>query len=219
MSKIVLDFNSQIELKTRDKFGSVAAKSYKKQGLVMVSIYNKGQAVHGLLDGIIATKMGENASIKTKVINFTLEGKKYKVMVKNFVFHAVTEKPEYIEFISVDGLKSVDVLVPISISGKSVSPGVKRNGKVNIICYEVLVNAKIDKIPEEINVDISKFGLGKTFSSEEIKIDGVSVKSSFPILSIIGRGKKDAEEEAAEASAAAASATAAAKPAAKPAAK
>ena len=202
MSKIVLDFNSPIEITKRDKFGSLFAKKYKTEGFVMISIYNKGNAIHGLLDGKIAKKMSEFASIKTKVITFSIEGTKTKTLVKNFTFDALTDEIEYIEFISCEGVKEVEVLVPIAISGNSVSPGIKRNGKINIIKYEIPVIAQINKIPEEINVDISRFGLGKTFVSTDIKIDGVKVKSSFPILSIIGRGKKDAEEEASDQAAA-----------------
>jgi|GEM_PF-2181219 len=204
MSKIVLDFSKPFDLTERKEFGAKSAIKYKQSGFILLSIYTGKDSIHALLDAKIANKMMELTCIKTKVITFAIGGKTIKALIQNIAFHPVTGAIDYIEFISCEGKSEVSVLVPISIVGKSVSPGVKRNGKINIIKYEVPVVANINKIPEQIVVDISKFGLGKTYNSSEVEIDGVRINGDFPILSIVGRGKKDLEDEAKEAAAAAA---------------
>ena len=197
MSKVVFDFESSLEIKHRENFGGHSAKNYRKDGFVTVSIYSNGKSLHGLLDVKLANKMINFESIKTKILNLLLNEKKYKCIIKNFTIHPANDTVEYIEFLDCSNFQEVDVLVPVSIVGKANCPGLKKSGKINIIKYEIPVTAKIDKIPSEIVVDISKFGLGRTYTSREIIIDGVTVNSDFPVLSIIGRGKKD-EEEAVE---------------------
>ncbi len=200
-----LDFSKPFEAVARSVFGSSATKKVKNNGFVPCSLYGNGQATHFAIDARLAIKFADYASIKTKVISFTLDGKEVKAIVKQFTFNPVTSRVDCIEFLSCDATKQVEVLIPLNIKGKSVSPGIKRNGKVNIIKYEIPAICNINSIPEEIVVDISTFGLGKTFTSKSLSLpEGCKVEGDFPILSIIGRGKKDADEEkAAEAATAA----------------
>jgi large subunit ribosomal protein L25 len=208
-----IDFSKPVAVSERKQFGSLAIKKIRSSGFVPASIYDAGRAVHMSIDVKTAKKLSDYESIKTKIITFDIEGKVVKAIAKTFTFCPVKSTVEYIEFISCEGKTHIETLIPINISGRAVSPGIKRNGKINIVKYEVPVLAEIGKIPEEIIVDISKFGLGKTYKSTDVKIDGITLHGEFPILSIIGRGKKDADEETATEQAAAVPAKAAAKPA------
>ncbi len=185
-----------INANVRTSFGSSEAKKNRKNGLAMASIYENGKSTHITFDYIEGRKMIENDSIKTKIIEFSIDGKKVKTIVKKFHFCPVSSSLEYVEFTSLEGKKEVETLIPIKIIGSSSCPGLKRSGKINIIKYEVPAKVSIkNEIPEELVIDISKFGLGKVFSSKDIDLEGVSFSSDFPILSIIGRGKKDEEVE------------------------
>jgi large subunit ribosomal protein L25 len=195
-----LDFSKAFEGVSRAVFGTSAAKKIKKTGFTPCSIYNNGEVIHFAIDSRLANKLVDFVSIKTKVLSFDIGGKTHKSLIKQIAFNPVTSKVDCIEFVSCDNKKEVQVLIPLNIKGKSISPGIKRNGKVNIIKYEIPTLCNLDSIPEEIVVDISTFGLGKTFTSKSLTLpEGCKTLSDFPILSIIGRGKKDSEEEQAAA--------------------
>ncbi len=191
-----LDFSKPFEAVARSVFGSSATKKVKNNGFVPCSLYGKGQATHFAIDARLATKFADYTSIKTKILSFNIDGNNVKAIVKQFTFNPVTSRVDCIEFFSCEAATELEVLIPLNIKGKSVSPGIKRNGKVNIVKYEIPTICNINSIPEEIVVDISTFGLGKTFTSKSLSLpEGCKVQKDFPILSIIGRGKKDADED------------------------
>jgi large subunit ribosomal protein L25 len=198
MSKIAFDFSKPIEVLSRVEFGTYAAKKQKNNNYVLASIYENGKSIHFSIDSKTANKIINIPTAKTKIINISLDGKNHKVMIKKVTLHPVKDEAQYIEFISCEGKNEVEVLVPLAITGRSVCPGLKKSGKLNIVKYEIPLICDITKIPEMVSVDISTFGLGRTYNSDQIKIDGARVKSKFAILSIIGRGKKDASDDQAK---------------------
>jgi large subunit ribosomal protein L25 len=65
------------------------------------------------------------------------------------------------------------ISVPVVITGNS--EGVRQGGKLILTTRKVKISAPIDKLPDDITVDISNLNIGKSIFAGDINIDGVQV--------------------------------------------
>ena len=82
------------------------------------------------------------------------------------------------------------------------SPGVKEGGVLQRVVREIPVLCPVDRIPQNIEVDVSSLNMGQTLKVSDISIpDYLSLQSqeNFPVISVVGRVKTLEEEEEAAA--------------------
>ena len=78
------------------------------------------------------------------------------------------------------------------------SPGVKEGGVLQRVVREIPVLCPADRIPQNIEVDVSSLNMGQTLKVSDISIpDYLSLQSqeNFPVISVVGRVKTLEEEE------------------------
>ena len=186
-----------LELQERTEFGKGSAKKLRKNGFtpVVVSSVELG-SVCASISSKVLFKLIENPSFLNTLFQVQVGNKKIDVVAKKVEFDPLTSKPIHVDFIH-NSTKTVVVPVPIKILGMDVSVGLKRGGKMNVISYSIPISASTNKIPPFIEVDISKFGIGRSIFAAALKLpDGCSLVKDCLVLSIIGRGKQDKGEEA-----------------------
>lgn len=144
----------------------------RREGFVPCVIY--GQGVKNLHFTLTERDLQQVLNTPNSyIIELNIDGKTYKSIYHAAQFHPVTDEPIHIDFLAVSDTKPVVINIPISIVGNS--EGVREGGKLILATRKVRVSANINKLPDTIEVDISKLKIGKSIYAEDIHLDGVTL--------------------------------------------
>jgi large subunit ribosomal protein L25 len=181
--------NAARSLRRAQKVPAVIYRSKEKE--VLVSIPQKEiQNIHSLFN------------IMTTLIELEIGDKKYKVLPKQISLHPVTDLVEHVDFISVDEKKKIKLKVPIKLTGKDRSLGLKRDGVLNVSNYFIECIADNDNIPESIEIDVSKLNIGDVVKLKDLTLpESMEFKSKnteHVVLKMSGKRKIELEEDTPE---------------------
>jgi large subunit ribosomal protein L25 len=97
------------------------------------------------------------------------------VMVKELQRHPVTDRPTHADFQRISLTKKIDARVPLIVVG--VATGVKDfGGMLAIDLRELRIKALPNKIPQKIEVDVTKLGLHEALHVGDLKLpEGVEI--------------------------------------------
>lgn len=112
---------------------------------------------------------------KSYIIEIEVDGKTHQCVYHQAQFHPVTDVTLHVDFLAVSNEKPVVIDVPLHIFGNS--DGVKQGGKLLISARKLKVSAPIDKLPDELPVDITTLQLGKTIVAGDLSFEGVQIIS------------------------------------------
>ncbi len=136
---------------------------------------------------------------ETSVVSVAVEGgKTYDVLIHDITFHPVTDEPRHVDFYVVDKTKKVEVDIPLIFVG--VSPAVKEQGGTLVkVLHDLEVEGLPDKLPHEIEVDISALvDLESVITVADVKLpDGVlAILDGEEIVASIAVQKEEEETTA-----------------------
>jgi large subunit ribosomal protein L25 len=156
----------------------------------------------------------------TTLFDIDLEGKKHRVIPRDFHLDPVKDFPVHVDFMRLGEGATIRISVPLHVIKSESSPGVKRGGTVNIVTHTIDLECSVDNIPQYIDADASGLEIGYSLHLSDIKLPaGVkSLTREDATLVTIVPPSGYAEEQKAAAAAAAAAAGAVAPGAAAPAA-
>lgn len=92
------------------------------------------------------------------VITLTIDGKKVNTLMQRYTADTFSGKLTHIEFLSVDMNEETEVEAEIVLVGEAA--GVKSGGVLTQNLYNVTVSATPDKLPENVELDISNLEIG-----------------------------------------------------------
>ncbi|MBO0438773.1 50S ribosomal protein L25/general stress protein Ctc [Candidatus Enterococcus ikei] len=92
------------------------------------------------------------------VITMNVGGKKINTLMYKAQLDTFTNKIKHVEFLAVNMKEATEVEAEIVLVGES--EGVKSGGELTQNLYNVLVSATPDKLPERVEVDITKLAIG-----------------------------------------------------------
>jgi large subunit ribosomal protein L25 len=157
----------------------------------------------------------------TTIYDIDLEGKKHRVIPRDFHLDPVKDFPLHVDFMRLGEGATIRISVPLHVVKSEGSPGVKRGGTVNIVTHTIELECSVDNIPQYIDADASGLEIGYSLHLSDIKLpDGVKslTRSDQTLVTIVPPSGYAEEQKAAAAAAAAAAGVAAAPGAAAPAA-
>src|SRR5271168_4735956 len=157
----------------------------------------------------------------TTIYDIDLEGKKHRVIPRDFHLDPVRDFPVHVDFMRLGEGATIRISVPLHIQRADASPGVKRGGTVNIVTHTLDLECSVDNIPQYIEADVSGLEISHSLHLSDIKLPA-GVKSlsreDVTLVTIVPPSGYAEELKAAAAAAAAGPAAAAAAPGAAPAA-
>jgi large subunit ribosomal protein L25 len=202
----------------RANVGKVDATLLRNTGKVPCVLYGGKEQTH-----FSADETAFRHIIYTPEVCFVeidINGKKTKAVLQEAQYHKISDKLIHADFLEIVASKPVVMNVPVKLKGQS--EGVKAGGKLNFKQRMLKVKGLADKLPGQIDIDITSLAIGKGVSVGDIKIDGVEVLNPKNISVVSVNMSRNVVEEtpaaapkAAAPAAAAPAAAAAAKPAAK----
>jgi large subunit ribosomal protein L25 len=118
------------------------------------------------------------------LVNLDIDGKKYQVKMQDVQYHPVSDLPIHIDFLLVDKDKKITIDLPVRVQGNSV--GVREGGKMVLDLRKLTVKGFVKDLPDEIDVDITELGLGKSLRVGEIAIKNIEMLNmkANPVVSV-----------------------------------
>jgi large subunit ribosomal protein L25 len=212
----------ELKATARPKSGKGAARAERRAGRVPGVIYGNNQPPTTIsVDDAELRQRILAGRFLTTIYDIDLEGKKHRVIPRDFHLDPVRDFPLHVDFMRLGEGATIRVSVPLHIVGAESAPGVKRGGTVNIVTHTIELECSVDNIPQYVEADVSGLEISYSLHLSDIKLPpGVKalLREDVTLVTIVPPSGYAEEMKAAAAAAAAAGAAAAAAPGAAPAA-
>jgi large subunit ribosomal protein L25 len=203
----------ELKATARPSVGKGAARAERRAGRVPGVIYGNNQPPlpisvedRELRQRILAGRF------LTTVYDIDLEGKKHRVIPRDFHLDPVRDFPVHVDFLRLGEGATIRVSVPLHVVKSEASPGVKRGGTVNIVTHTVELECSVDNIPQFIEADVGALEISHSLHLSDVKLPtGVKAlaREDVTLVTIVPPSGYAEEQRAAAASAAAAGGAAA----------
>ena len=107
------------------------------------------------------------------VVNLIIDGESHPAIMKELQFHPVTDALLHIDFYEVNDQKPIVMGVPVKLQG--LAAGVRAGGRMNLSIRKINVLAPYQQIPEHLDIDVTKLGLGKSIKVGELSFEGLEL--------------------------------------------
>src|SRR5205807_9439679 len=106
----------------------------------------------------------------TTIYDIDLEGKKHRVIPRDFHLDPVRDFPLHVDFMRLGEGATIRVSVPLHIQNAEAAPGVKRGGTVNIVTHTIELECSVDNIPQYVEADVGALEISHSLHLSEIKL-------------------------------------------------
>ena len=157
----------------RQAANKAVIKAFRRQGLVPCNLYGLG--MDNVLFTVDAKELkGLTNTPKSYIVDLKLDnGQAYTAVLHELQWHPVSDECLHVDFLAVDEVKPIAIMVPLVISGHAA--GVQRGGKFYQILREVKVSAKMADLPDSIPVDITPLQLDQQIKAGDLQVENVTV--------------------------------------------
>lgn len=151
----------QLELITRDTFGSRAGRRLRHTGSVPGILYGRGREPKPFAVDELALR----AALKSghALFDAKLEGDSVPVIVKDQQHHPVRGDFTHIDLLEVDLKQTIHAVVPVEVTGGDDAPGVVQGGVLDQSTRELNIEALPTDIPDSIVIDVSALEMNEVF--------------------------------------------------------
>jgi large subunit ribosomal protein L25 len=198
----------ELKATARPKSGKGAARAERRAGRVPGVIYGNNQPpVTISVDDADLRQRILAGRFLTTIYDVELEGKKHRVIPRDFHLDPVRDFPIHVDFMRLGEGATIRVSVPLHIQNAESSPGVKRGGTVNIVTHTIDLECSVDNIPQFVEADVSGLEISYSLHLSDIQLPaGVKslLREDVTLVTIVPPSGYAEEMKAAAAAAAAA---------------
>ncbi|MCZ7447787.1 50S ribosomal protein L25/general stress protein Ctc [Agrobacterium rhizogenes] len=194
----------ELKAEARERVGKGSSRELRRNGLIPAVIYGDKQAPISIaLSTNEVTKRIHAGGFMTTVATIDVDGKKIKVLPKDYQLDPVRDFTMHVDFLRVSGNTLVNVEVPVHFENEEKSD-IKIGGVLNIVRHTVEFHCPANDIPEFITVDLSGLKIGDSVHISNVKlpknISPVIADRDFTIATIVAPAAGVADETTEEAS-------------------
>lgn len=142
----------------REDFGKKAAHAVRRAGLVPCVLCGNGETENFSVDPREVKPLIYTPN--SYIVEIDFEGKKELAVLREAQFHPIREEILHLDFFRIADGKPVSIAIPVRLTGNA--EGVKVGGKLILSARKVVVSATVEHLPDEIVVDVTSMGIGKT---------------------------------------------------------
>ncbi|AKM06938.1 50S ribosomal protein L25/general stress protein Ctc [Pelagerythrobacter marensis] len=193
---------------TRDRAGKGASRALRREGRVPAVIYGGKEAptpIH-VEERLLIKQLG-TGHFMNSIVEIELGGKTVRTLPKDVAFHPVSDRPNHVDFLRLAKGAKVDVSVPVLFVNEEASPGLKKGGVLNVVRHELELVCDANKIPSEIEIDVTGLEVGDSIHISHVKLpegsESAITDRDFTIATIVAPSalKRAEAEEGDEAAA------------------
>ena len=194
----------------RERAGKGASRVLRRDGRVPAVIYGgKEDPVQIHVEAKELIRQLGTGHFMNSIVMIDLAGKSHRTLPKDVAFDPVTDRPIHVDFLRLAKNAKVEVMVPVVFLNEEASPGLKKGGVLNIVRHELDLICEADKIPSEIEIDVTGKDVGDSIHISEVTLPAGSTSAitdrDFTIATFVAPSalkKAEGAEAAAEAQAA-----------------
>ena len=155
----------------RERAGKGASRALRREGRIPAVIYGGKEeptAIH--LEEKELVKQLNTGQFMNSIVKIEVDGKTVRTLPKDVALHPVTDRPTHADFLRLSRDAKVDVSVPVVFVNEEGSPGLKKGGVLNIVRHELELVCEADKIPAEIEIDVTGRDVGDSIHISEVTL-------------------------------------------------
>jgi large subunit ribosomal protein L25 len=184
---------------TREQAGKGASRALRREGRVPAVVYGGNEApvaIH-VEEKLLIKQLGTGHFFNS-IVEVEVGGKKVRTLPKDVAFHPVTDRPLHADFLRLSANSTVHVEVPVLFINEAASPGLKRGAVLNIVRHELELICEADKIPEDIQIDVTGLDIGASIHISHVALPAGSKSAitdrDFTIATIVAPSGLRSEE-------------------------
>ncbi|WEK47069.1 MAG: 50S ribosomal protein L25/general stress protein Ctc [Candidatus Andeanibacterium colombiense] len=174
----------------RDRAGKGASRQLRREGRVPAVIYGGKEeplTIH-VEEKELRRQLGTGHFLNS-IVMIDVAGKSVRALPKDVAFHPVSERPVHVDFLRLSKDSKVEVLVPVVFINEEDSPGLKKGGVLNIVRHELDLICESDKIPDDIQIDVTGLDIGDSIHIHNVNLPAGAVSAitdrDFTIATIV----------------------------------
>ncbi|MEM6684122.1 MAG: 50S ribosomal protein L25/general stress protein Ctc, partial [Pseudomonadota bacterium] len=149
----------------------------------------------------VLEKLLNTGTFLTSVCEINDGKSKTRTFPRDVQFHPVTSVPLHVDFLRLTKGDTIVLEVPVNVLNEEESPALKQGGVLNVVRYNIEVNAPVDAIPDAIDVDLTGLEMGASVHISEValpeNVTPTITDRDFTIATVVApSGLKSAEAEA-----------------------
>src|SRR6201994_270115 len=161
----------ELKATARPAGGKGAARAERRAGRVPGVIYGNNQPpVTISVDDTELRQRILAGRFLTTIYDLDLEGKKHRVIPRDFHLDPVRDFPLHVDFMRLGEGATIRVSVPLRIQSADAAPGVKRGGTVNIVTHTITLECSVDNIPQYVEADVGGLEISHSLHLSDIKL-------------------------------------------------
>ena len=161
----------ELKATARPSGGKGAARAERRAGRVPGVIYGNNQPpVTISVDDADLRQRILAGRFLTTIYDIDLEGKKHRVIPRDFHLDPVRDFPLHVDFMRLGEGATIRVSVPLHIQNAEAAPGVKRGGTVNIVTHTIDLECSVDNIPQYIEADVATLEINNSLHLSDLKL-------------------------------------------------
>lgn len=169
----------------RTDLGKKASKLLRKEGLIPCNIYGEAKGENGLpvAMSFVAPMTELRKVVYTPhiyVVNLNIDGEEKKAVLKELQFHPVTDALLHVDFYEINETKDITIGIPVKLNG--LAQGVRDGGRISLSIRKINVTAPYKVIPEQLDIDVTNLGLGKSIKVGSLSFEGLKIATSPEVI-------------------------------------
>ncbi len=169
-------FELKGSLRSNEDLGRKATKAIRANEMIPCVLYGgKDENVNFQVSVADVRKLIYTPEIF--LVELTIDGKKYKAILKDLQFHPVKDNVLHIDFLKVFEDKDIVIEVPLKVEG--LAEGVRMGGKLSQEMRKLRVKGNYKDIPEFLTVNVEKLGLGKSIQVGALSYDKLTLLNAL----------------------------------------
>ena len=174
----------------RERAGKGASRELRREGRVPAVIYGGKEeplAIH-VEAKELARQLG-TGHFMNSIVMIEVGGKTVRALPKDVALHPVTDRPLHADFLRLAKDASIHVEVPVVFVNEEESPGLKRGGVLNVVRHTLELVCESDKIPDDIQIDVTGLDVGDSIHISQVKLPAGSASAitdrDFTIATVV----------------------------------
>jgi large subunit ribosomal protein L25 len=174
----------------RERAGKGASRALRREGRVPAVIYGGKEdpvAIHVEAKELVR-QLG-SGHFMNSIVMVEVDGKKVRTLPKDVAMHPVSDRPTHVDFLRLAKDAKIQVAVPVVFVNEDASPGLKKGGVLNVVRHELELVCESDKIPGEIQLDVTGLDVGDSIHISHVKLPEGSASAitdrDFTIATIV----------------------------------
>jgi len=189
---------------TRERAGKGASRALRREGRVPAVIYGgKEEPTPIHVEAKELVRQLGTGHFMNSIVMIDVNGNQVRVLPKDVSFHPVNDRPIHADFLRLAKDAKIEVAIPVVFINEEESPGLKKGGVLNVVRHELDLICVSDKIPDQIEIDVTGKEVGDSLHISEVELPEGSESAikdrDYTIATLVAPSAlKKSEDEAAE---------------------